>query len=354
MHKTIFNNISIYFVVGIFVLTPSFAMAKATNVNEVNTLFEDHIDGKDEYFRSLEEIKGGATGRMQEGSANQYIHDRDKIEGFNSRIGSIDAYDLGEEGKKVRASEEYRFYDEHKMAPDWSKDGNRMHKVDAETITTATAKKLNNLMKHLKDLGLDYDCSKRVKPAEYDVAYSLEIERNPQQNVEFDQILCEEARNQFNCKDRVTLTCKRRGKGYGEWEPRTIRFRGDVLHNTKMDWGYARKWKYKRWGWHITPHHPNPKAVAGEFQVDSKWRKNPAAIIADARAYIAAHHGVSIEQIGEHVQFPASGRGIGNIGGVGCRWRVVFDEYEFGYSYRDAYDTCEEWEEDWDERCGLK
>ena len=72
----------------------------------------------------------------------------------------------------------------------------------------------------------------------------------------------------------------------------------------------------------------------------------------DSSAYIALQLGVSIEQIGEHVAFPT--RGIGNISGVGCRWRVVWDEYEFGYSYRDAYDTCEEWEEDWTERCVLK
>ena len=49
------------------------------------------------------------------------------------------------------------------------------------------------------------------------------------------------------------------------------------------------------------------------MQVDSIWRNNPAAIMADAHLYIASGLGVSIEQI-EHVQFPASGRGIGNTG----------------------------------------
>lgn len=342
-------------IVIIIVTLPSLVFARATNVNEVNTLFEDHIENKAEYFRNLEGLRDESTGRIESKSGMSSIKEIDKVDGFSSQINSIDAYDLGAEGKKVRASEEYRFYDEHEMAPDWSKSGNRMHKEDAEDITSAVARKLKALTKHLEELGLDFDCSRQRKPVQLDPSFSLEIKRNPKENVEFDQIFCEEARNKYNCKDKVSLTCRRRGKGYGEWEPRTIRFNGHVLHNTKMDWGYAIKWKYKRWGWHITPNHPSYKAFSGpEAQVDSKWRTNPAAIIADARAYIASHHGVSIEQIGEYVQFPASGRGIGNIGGVGCRWRVVWDEYEFGYSYRDAYDICEEWEEDWDERCNLK
>ena len=331
MNRATLSNISIYFVVGIFVLTPSFAMAKATNVNEVNTLFEDHIDGKDEYFRSLEEIKGGATGRMQEGSANQYIHDRDKIEGFNSRIGSIDAYDLGEEGKKVRASEEYRFYDEHKMAPDWSKDGNRMHKVDAETITTATARKLNNLMKHLKDLGLDYDCSKRVKPVEYDVAYSLEIERNPQQNVEFDQILCEEARNQFNCKDRVTLTCKRKGINWTDWEQKEMPLNGVWIYRAHMGWFYPKKWTDSRYGLLL--------------------REGNPGVQAEMRAHIAANEGVPLENIHEHVSF--GGRGEGRTVHADKNM-YAFEVYKVHYNLRSGEEICEEWEEDWDERCGLK
>ena len=54
------------------------------------------------------------------------------------------------------------------------------------------------------------------------------------------------------------------------------------------------------------------------------------------------------------MHFPPSGRGEGGINPVGHRWRVVWDEYEFGYSYREAFDICEEWEEDWTERCALK
>lgn len=113
-------------------------------------------------------------------------------------------------------------------------------------------------------------------------------------------------------------------------EHRKIKFKGDALHNQKVNWGFAIKWKDKRWGWHINPYHPKGW---GEYQVDSIWKDNPAAIIGDARSYIASQLSIPIEQIGQNVIFPAAGRGIGNIREVGCRWRVVWDEYEFGYDY---------------------
>jgi conjugal transfer mating pair stabilization protein TraN len=129
-------------------------------------------------------------------------------------------------------------------------------------------------------------------------------------------------------------------------EHRKIRFKGDVLHNQRSSWGFAIKWKTGRWGWHISPHHPK---VWWNLQVDSIWKDNPAAIIADARSYIASQVGIPIEQVGENIQFPGAGRGIGNIKSVGHRWRVVWDEYEFGYDYlwQDKLTRLVEGEEYW-------
>lgn len=332
---------------------PSVVLARSSNINEVTDLFDRSVESKDQYIEDLEGIRAGGIANIEKGESLQHIQEIDKSEAEASRLSSIRAVDLDEEGRNARNSEEYSFYDEGDFEPDLTKPGNMEHKRDVIDIVNATAELLANLTSKLKELGID--CKTVKGPVQREPIYRIEVKREAQNNTEYDQFFCEEPRNKYNCKDSVALTCKRIGKGYGEWEPRTIRFNGHVLHNTKMDWGFAIKWKYKRWGWHISPNHPSYKAFSGpEAQVDSKWRTNPAAIMADARAYIASHHGVSIEQIGENIQFPASGRGIGNIGGVGCRWRVVWDEYEFGYSYRDAYDICEEWEEDWTESCKLK
>ena len=204
-------------------------------------------------------------------------------------------------------------------------------------------------MKKLKELNID--CKTVKGPVVKEPTYYIDIKREEQRNTDYDQFFCEEPRNKYNCNDSVSLTCTRKGIGFGEWEARTIKFSGSMLHNEKMNWGYATKWGYKRWGWHITPDHQQAR---GETQADSIWVRNPGAIIADARAYIAAKLGVSIEQIGKHIGFPGSGRGIGNINPVGHRWRVVWDEYEFSYHFREVFDTCEEWKEDWTERCVLQ
>ena len=330
---------------------PSVVLAKATNINEVTDLFDTSVESKDQYIEDLEGIRAGGISNIEKGESLQHIQEIDKSEEEASRLSSIRAVDLDEEGRNARNGEEYSFYDEGDFEPDLSKPGNREHKRDVIDIVNATAELLANLTSKLKELGVD--CKTVRGPLQREPIYRIEVKREIQNNTEYDQFFCEEPRNQYSCKDSVSLTCKRKGKGYGEWEPRTIRFNGHVLHNAKENWGWAVHWKTKRWGWHIHSHHPQDE---GWFvsPSESPWQNNPAAIIADARSYIAEQLGVSIEQIGEDVDFPPSGRGEGSINPVGHRWRVVWDEYEFGYSYRDAYDICEEWEEDWTEACKLK
>ena len=330
---------------------PSVVLARSTNINEVTDLFDRSVESKDQYIEDLEGIREGGIANIEKGESLQHIQEIDKSEAEASRLSSIRAVDLDEEGRNARNSEEYSFYDEGDFEPDLTKPGNREHKRDVIDIVNATAELLSNLTSKLKELGVD--CKTVKGPLQREPIYRIEIKREAQNNTEYDQFFCEEPRNQYSCKDLVSLTCKRIGKGYGDWEPRTIRFNGHVLHNEKENWGWAVHWKTKRWGWHIQSHHPRKSGLGGP-RSESPWRNNPAAIIADARAYIAAQLGVSLEQIGEDIDFPPSGRGEGSINPVGHRWRVVWDEYEFGYSYRDAYDICEEWEEDWTESCKLK
>lgn len=49
-----------------------------------------------------------------------------------------------------------------------------------------------------------------------------------------------------------------------------------------------------------------------------------------------------------------AGRGSGQLLEVGERWRLIWEEYEFIYKYRDGKEICEEWSEDWSEKCRLK
>ena len=230
---------------------------------------------------------------------------------------------------------------------------------DAKTISDAQDDLLENLLGNLKDLGLDCKTvkgDKRVEPE-----YFLQTRTSDHKDTIYNQVLCEELRNSYNCKDTLTTRCKRRGIRYKSPIFKKILLNGRFLHDHKMHWGYAIKWKVGRWGWHITPFHPKRLPIFGGYgdglQVDSFWRDDPAAIIADARRYIAENvEKVPLDHIGENIVFPDNngGRGVGAIHEGYPRYRAVWESYEFGYSFREPYSVCEEWQDEWTERCYIK
>lgn len=224
----------------------------------------------------------------------------------------------------------------------------------ADQIIGDTEKMLKaGILDYIKsETGLDVNCvpiegKSHLRDDPYVVGLDKEVASDPV----YEPFLCEKRFNKYDCKDTLHLRCLQKGFGYRDWQYKTIKFSGHTLHSEKMNWGLAIKWKNKRWGWHITPHHFQ---FSGNRQVDSPWRHNPELITNDARHYIASKTGVMIEQIREDIVFPSSGRGIGNITPVYYRWRVVWDEYEFGYWYRDAYPICLNWHKEWREECTLQ
>ena len=327
-----------------------------TNVNEQTDLFEESTGNWQEWQGQINSGKDAALGDLKKGEGSspkglEYIdkNNGQQLKSQTQHLSGIKASDLNHQGSR-KLSEENMLED---LYIDYSKPLNRQHKQDAKKLALAQEKLLGDfagLMAQLKKLNIDCKAVKGAKKVE--PSYYLQMQQEKVRNTVYNQTFCEELRNQYNCRDAVTLKCSKTGKRYGDWQDRKIRFNGHLLHNQKMNWGWAVQWKRKRWGWHIHSHHPKGGWLGSPSE--SPWRNNPAAIIADARGYIAAHLGVPIEQIGEHVGFPVSGRGIGNIGGVGCRWRVVWDEYEFAYKYRDAHAVCAQWSEDWNEQCSLK
>ena len=339
----------------IFLVFISSAYGELTNINEVTDLFNRHIENKDQLLHELKTQNNSAIDNIKSSAGTNSIEGINEAKSKASELKNIEEVELENKGREKRASKEYQFYDENELEPNYNKSGNKLHKLDAEDIVNATEESMRKLGKNFLDKlkAVGVDCHTVKGPIHKEPTYYISITRENQNNTDYDQFFCEELRNKYDCRDQLDLTCKRLGKGYTDWEARTIRFNGHVLHNEKENWGWAEHWKTKRWGWHIHSHHPQDD---GWFcsPSESPWQNNPAAIIADARAYIAAQLGVSIEQIGEDITFPPSGRGVGSINSVGHRWRVVWDEYEFGYMYRDVFDTCEEWQEDWTERCNLK
>lgn len=311
------------------------------NVNEQTDLFEKSMDDwgglQDQVSNQKSSTLEGIEGKQGLDSISS--KSQAEIESSAGSLSSIKATDLNSRGTEELSKDNIM----NDIYVDFSRPLNKQHMVDAKKLAKGQDRLMGNLLDKLKEIGVD--CKTVKGPVAKEPTYYLQIEKTQHKDTVYNKTICEELRNRYRCTDSVALTCKRKGQRYGEWEPRTIRFNGHVLHNEKENWGWAVYWKRKRWGWHITLRHGGGS--------ESPWRNNPAAIIADARAYIAEQLGVSLEQIGEYVTFPPSGRGEGSINPVGHRWRVVWDEYEFGYSYREAFDICEEWEEDWTKRCDL-
>jgi len=324
------------------------------NVNEQTDLFEKSVDDWSALKGELDKSKDNALSGVKASEGFEYLTDKNSEEVTQSAgsLSSIDATDLNARGSE-ELSKSHLMQD---IYVDFNRPLHKQSMVDAKKLARAQNKLMDNLLGKLKEIGVD--CKTVKGPMEKEPAYYLQIETTQHKDTVYNKTICEELRNSYNCTDSVALTCKRKGKGYGDWEDRVIRFNGHAIYAEKMNWGYAIKWKDSRWGWHISPYHPQRGIFGWPDQVDSSWRDNPAAIIADARSYIAAKLQVSVEQIGENVIFPSDngGRGVegGNITATGQRHRVVWDEYEFKYQFREAFDTCEEWTEDWTERCALK
>jgi hypothetical protein len=347
-------------------LADNIAPEVQTQINKRTDLFQKSINNLPSIEKSLEDKKQATINAMGDGktSAPQGLssitkQSKSDLENESGKLESIHENDLNSRGREEMMKKNVI----NELYPDYSRPLNKQYMKDAKDLSEGQNKLMANLFAKLKEVGVDCKTIKGDKKHEPEYFIKMKNSVNASEarklgsgfgDTIYNQTFCEELRNKYHCNDEATLKCKRIGIRYTNPEARTIRFNGHTLHNNKMNWGFAVHWKTKRWGWHITPYHPGKTIFGWPDQVDSCWRDNPAAIIADARAYIAATLGVSIEQIGENVTFPASGRGIGNITPVYCRWRVVWDEYEFGYTYREIYHVCEEWAEDWNERCRLQ
>ena len=317
----------------IFLVFISSAYGELTNINEVTDLFDKHIENKDELLSELKTQNNSAIDNIKSGAGTNSIEGINEAESKASELKNIEEIDLENKGREKRASKEYQFYDENELEPNYTKSGNRLHKLDAEDIVNATEESMRKLGKHFLDKlkAVGVDCHTVKGPIHKEPTYYIEIKRENQNNTEYDQFFCEELRNKYNCRDTLTAKCVKLGKRWNPWQYREIDIGGYEIYHQANHLGYSIKWKRKRHGWHLV--------------LDS----------AGWRTYLSQRLNIPLEQIHEQIHFPAGARGVGRADNpVGERWRIVFDAYRFGYNYRDGYEVCEEWSEDWSERCNIK
>jgi hypothetical protein len=79
------------------------------------------------------------------------------------------------------------------------------HKKDADAIAEASSNMLGNLLGMLKDLGVDCRTVKGNKVVEPE--YFIDLKRTPTKDTVYNKTICEELRNSYNCRDKLTLRC---------------------------------------------------------------------------------------------------------------------------------------------------
>jgi len=114
------------------------ALAIQTNVNKVTDLFDKHIEDKDALLNNLKAQNNNAISEINSKAGVNSIEGINEAEGKAAELNGIKETDLDNAGRGKRASEEYRFYDESELEPDYTKSGNSEHKLDSDDIISLT------------------------------------------------------------------------------------------------------------------------------------------------------------------------------------------------------------------------
>lgn len=321
------------------------ALAIQTQVNEVTDLFDKNIENKDELLLDMKTQSDNAHDLIKSGQHHEGIVGIEESANKASELNSISESDLENAGRVKRISKEYQFYDENELEPDYTKSGNRMHKLDAGTIVDATEKTMKSigidLMKRLIELG--FNC-KTVKGAIHkDPTYYIEIKRKEEKNTQYDQFFCEEPRNIYNCYDSLTLQCL--NKTSGEKANATIRINRNEMPS---HWWIGRG---------------NDGGMSYGYTTNFFLVFN-AGVMEEVKQKIIEKTGnknieVPPQEImifgGQQVLYQLNE--TGEVGKIQNTWHPnpenISDSIRFFY-YVPGEHQCIHWQEDWSERCALK
>lgn len=118
-------------VMSVFLMFSRLAVAEVrkTQINEVTDLFDKHIKDKDALLQNMKEQNENASERIKSRSGHEYIEGMGEAENKARELNAIREIELDNAGRQKRVSKEYRFYDENELEPDYTKPGNRMHKL---------------------------------------------------------------------------------------------------------------------------------------------------------------------------------------------------------------------------------
>lgn len=176
-----------------------------TNINKVTDLFDSNIENKDALFEDIKHQREEMARQITSKENFDFIEGMAGSDSKTQELNAISDTSLENAGRAKRASEEYRFYDENELEPDYTKPGNILHKEDMDDLAKGTSSIIWDLMSKLKEI--DIDCKTEKGPVQKDPVYYIDIKREEQKQTDYDQFFCEELKNQYSCKDVLSVRC---------------------------------------------------------------------------------------------------------------------------------------------------
>lgn len=177
-----------------------------TNLNEVSREFEEHIENKALLDSKVEGLRASGIEGIETADPSSILGagEGSKVSSEASRLSRIGEYDLEDAGRRERSNPKNSYFDNFET--DYSKPGARMHKRDVEEIVSATNRKIGELTRTLKDIGID--CRESAKDRDIKDPYLIELEREEIKEVDYDKQQCEQVKNNYSCTSNLKATCR--------------------------------------------------------------------------------------------------------------------------------------------------
>ena len=314
-----------------------------TNVNAQTDLFRKSVGDVEAFKSQVQEEEREVIEKLRSGVDHgvEFISgtSRKEIDENTAELSTIRADELNDRGRTKLLKENLL----EEIYVDESNPLMVAHRKDAERIAEGSKDLLGSLLLSLKER-LGVDCYTVKGNKEIEPEHHIKLKEEQIKETVYDQTMCEEPRNQYNCHDALTLRCTKKGMAWNPWQNRTM---VKTFGELPMPW------------W-IVGHYTDSSYRGGWKMSCPKWTFN-SAYSQEMAAYIAGMIGASLEQIYVGSQniviIPLPNRGSINADVSNCHlaWldysRALHARVTLHYQYRDGYPICEQWSEDWSETC---
>jgi hypothetical protein len=308
-----------------------------TNINEKTNLFDSSIEDFAGFQKQIESSRETATsgikGKDEVSAGFEYIaggNSKSHLEAEGRRLDGIRPGDLNSTGREEMVKSGII----EEIHVDYEKPLNIAHKRDAEKIAESSARLLDRIEGLLKELGVDCKSKKGNKVIEPE--YFIQVQNESVKNTVYTQKFCEDLRNQYNCRDTVSLKCVHKAMKWNEWgAEREHSFGGVALYISNPGLFRGVHWKKAK----------------GHKSKDKLHLIDDSAVNDTLATLIASSLGAQKDQV-TVASNSGSENGYLQYTGRGCLH--AFEFYKVKYKFREGNEICAEWSEDWTERCTLK